>query len=331
MNSFPVRQSTRSAWIERKFFRKVALRVTEPDLGRFSYKIERSVERVLSPKAGFRAMQLARAVATQDRVNDSAMLVAASAIESIIEGNDTVPLLANERALRSLLKAAQPAARFEQDQARIAHLNDVFFGAAGGSFVGSLVDYTNPQNLRLSHVLQNRFGHDALLCFLYAYVALRIGIKAEPVITANRVMVGVSERREDSRTVFGLIDVFDGGRLMTATNVEQIPNRLSSGNANALVPVGTAVDTTAWFRCLVTPLLERYSAENDLFRMAQIQELQRVLSPEDPDLMFGLGKLYFRLGRNAAAQSLMETYVASEAAQFDPEKQFHALSFLARL
>jgi regulator of sirC expression with transglutaminase-like and TPR domain len=103
-------------------------------------------------------------------------------------------------------------------EAAVLRLNHYLFDENG--FHGSRFDYDNVANSYLSDVLENREGLPITIAVVYIELARRIGLKdvcGMPM--PARFMVGYKARVDDMSWKFN--DVFDGGKLLTATQASK--------------------------------------------------------------------------------------------------------------
>ena len=95
--------------------------------------------------------------------------------------------------------------------AAVRRLNRYLFEENG--FHGSRSDYGNPSNSYLNEVLDDREGLPITLSVLYIELARRLGIAGVSGIPLpGRFMVGY---REEEGAEYALVDVYEGGRLLT--------------------------------------------------------------------------------------------------------------------
>jgi regulator of sirC expression with transglutaminase-like and TPR domain len=93
----------------------------------------------------------------------------------------------------------------------VRRLNRYLFEENG--FHGSRSDYGNPSNSYLNEVLDDREGLPITLSVLYIELARRLGVKGvKGIPLPGRFMVGYSEVEGGE---YALVDVYEGGRLLT--------------------------------------------------------------------------------------------------------------------
>jgi regulator of sirC expression with transglutaminase-like and TPR domain len=141
--------------------------------------------------------------------------------------NPDLDVGAYERGFQQMVRELQTDAEIRASTgAAVRRLNRYLFEENG--FHGSRSDYGNPSNSYLNEVLDDREGLPITLSVLYIELARRLGVTGIfGMPLPGRFMVGYSETEGGEHA---LVDVYDGGRLLTlAEGVEEV-------SADGLVP-----------------------------------------------------------------------------------------------
>jgi regulator of sirC expression with transglutaminase-like and TPR domain len=101
------------------------------------------------------------------------------------------------------------------EKAKIKALNDYLFNERG--FHGSRSDYYNRSNSYLNEVLDDREGLPIALSVIYMEVGRQVGLKIEGVGLPGHFVVRHVPKKGEPQ----LIDVFDGGKLMSRADAEK--------------------------------------------------------------------------------------------------------------
>ena len=94
----------------------------------------------------------------------------------------------------------------------LAHTHDLLFDELG--FTGNREDYGHPDNALLPRVLATRRGLPITLCLVYRDVLRRLGVRVHGLNLPGHFLAGVES---PGGVGVAVIDCFDGGRLLTAT------------------------------------------------------------------------------------------------------------------
>jgi regulator of sirC expression with transglutaminase-like and TPR domain len=167
------------------------------------------------------------------RTEDVNLDVAALQVASIeFPALDIAPYLAElDRHAAAISSHMEPSSSGSD---YVAAANDYLFGELG--FAGNTGDYYNPHNSCLNQVLDLRIGIPITLSVVYIEVARRLGRRVYGIGLPGHFVVQYADARYST-----YIDVFDGGRLLTAGGCRDLSKRVSgvdiSENPVLLQPV----------------------------------------------------------------------------------------------
>ncbi len=134
----------------------------------------------------------------------------------------------------------------------VRRLNRYLFEENG--FHGSRSDYSNPSNSYLNEVLDDREGLPITLSVLYIELARRLGVEGVAGIPLpGRFMVGY---REEANSELALVDVYEGGRLLSLEEGVASVSEDGSVPASAKKPALKREILLRMVRNLLGPLLD---------------------------------------------------------------------------
>jgi regulator of sirC expression with transglutaminase-like and TPR domain len=146
---------------------------------------------------------------------DQVDLVRAALLVACLDNEELDPEVYCQEVARMGKELAGRLGKGADDKAKIAALNGYFFSERG--FHGSRVDYDNRANSYLNDVLDDREGLPISLSIIYMELAQRIGLKIAGVGLPGHFVVRHIPAKGDGT----IIDVFNGGRVLTQAEAEE--------------------------------------------------------------------------------------------------------------
>ncbi|MFA7248757.1 MAG: transglutaminase-like domain-containing protein [Dehalococcoidia bacterium] len=205
---------------------------------------------------------------------------------------------------------ARPRAR-----AMMQTVNQLLFRELG--FRGNADHYEDRRNLYMSDVLSERTGVPVTLAIVYAEVCQRAGLDVQPVGLPGHVICRYTPAEPDDETDELLLDVFNGGRILTRQNCQE----LVRGAFGARVPFKEHYLASLLPRQVLQRLLHNLKAgalqHGDEERAARAIDFLLALYPWDLDEIRDRGMLRERLGEVRSALSDLEQYVRYRAGARD--------------
>ncbi len=200
-------------------------------------------------------------------------------------------------------------------RAMIQTVNQLLFRELG--FRGNADHYEDPRNLYLSDVLSERLGVPVTLAIVYAEVCQRAGLDVQPVGLPGHVICRYSPNDPTDEADELLIDVFNGGRILTRHNCQE----LVRGAFGARVPFKDYYLENLLPRQVIQRLLHNLKAgalqQGDEERAARAIDFLLALYPWDLDEIRDRGMLRERLGELRSALTDLEQYVRYRAGARD--------------
>jgi regulator of sirC expression with transglutaminase-like and TPR domain len=200
-------------------------------------------------------------------------------------------------------------------RAMVQAVNQLLFRELG--FRGNADHYEDPRNLYLSDVLSERLGVPVTLAIVYAEVCQRAGLDVQPVGLPGHVICRYSPNDPTDEADEVLIDVFNGGRILTRHNCQE----LVRGAFGARVPFKEYYLTSLLPRQVIQRLLHNLKAgalqQGDEERAARAIDFLLALYPWDLDEIRDRGMLRERLGDLREALTDLEQYVRYRAGARD--------------
>lgn len=200
-------------------------------------------------------------------------------------------------------------------RAMVQAVNQLLFRELG--FRGNVDHYEDPRNLYLSDVLSERLGVPVTLAIMYAEVCQRAGLDVQPVGLPGHVICRYSPNDPTDEADEVLIDVFNGGRILTRHNCQE----LVRGAFGARVPFKEYYLSNLLPRQVIQRLLHNLKAgalqQGDEERAARAIDFLLALYPWDLDEIRDRGMLRERLGDLHEALTDLEQYVRYRAGARD--------------
>ena len=209
-------------------------------------------------------------------------------------------------------------------RAMVQTVNQLMFRELG--FRGNVNHYEDAHNLYLNEVLSERRGIPVTLAIVYAEVCQRAGLDVQPVGLPGHVICRYTPETADPDALDGaapgdagtgesgengevLVDVFNGGRVLTRSNCQE----LVRGAFGARVPFKEYYLSNLLPRQVLQRLLHNLKAralqEGDEDRAARAIDFLLALYPWDLDEIRDRGMLRERLGESRSALTDLEQYV----------------------
>jgi serine protease Do len=180
----------------------------------------------------------------------------------------------------------------------VRRLNRYLFEENG--FHGSRSDYGNPSNSYLNEVLDDREGLPITLSVLYIELARRLGIVGVSGIPLpGRFMVGYRETEEGE---YALVDVYEGGRLLTMQEGVEAVSEDGVVPKTARLPASKRDILLRMIRNLLGPLMDSRSTPKEA-----LPYLELVLALDPDAARERLARAFVREGggqREAAAEDV---------------------------
>jgi serine protease Do len=180
----------------------------------------------------------------------------------------------------------------------VRRLNRYLFEENG--FHGSRSDYGNPSNSYLNEVLDDREGLPITLSVLYIELARRLGIVGVSGIPLpGRFMVGYRETEEGE---YALVDVYEGGRLLTMQEGVDAVSEDGVVPKTARLPASKRDILLRMIRNLLGPLMDSRSTPKEA-----LPYLELVLALDPDAARERLARAFVREGggqREAAAEDV---------------------------
>ena len=200
-------------------------------------------------------------------------------------------------------------------RAMMQAVNQLLFRELG--FRGNADHYEDPRNLYMSDVFSERVGVPVTLAIVYAEVCQRAGLDVQPVGLPGHVICRYSPNDPTDEADELLVDVFNGGRILTHHNCQE----LVRGAFGARVPFKEHYLTNLLPRQVIQRLLHNLKAgalqHGDEERAARAIDFLLALYPWDLDEIRDRGMLRERLGDLHSALSDLEQYVRYRAGARD--------------
>lgn len=174
------------------------------------------------------------------------------------------------------------------DFQRLEHMTEFLFGEVG--LRGNAEDYYDPRNSFLDQVLDRRLGIPITLAVVCIEVGRRVGVPLDGVGFPGHFLL------RHTRHPQILLDPFEGGRLLTVEDCQEILKRVSGGRIEfeprLLRPVGR--------RHILVRILNNlrgvYVERDELERALSVMDRILLLLPDDPDALRDRGLLALHWG-----------------------------------
>lgn len=206
----------------------------------------------------------------------------------------------------------------EGDLERLHRLTGFLFGELG--LRGNNQDYYDPRNNLLNEVLDRRLGVPLTLGILCIEVGRRVGIPLVGIGFPGHFLV-----RHNLHPHL-VLDPYDGGRLLTLRDFEEILERVSGGRLTfeprMLQPVGP--------RQILVRMLNNlrgiYLNQGDFSRALAVVDRVLLLIPEDPEVLRDHGFLSLQWGDPTRGIEDLERYLEAEPEAEDEEQVLAVLA-----
>jgi len=196
-------------------------------------------------------------------------------------------------AERLAKKLAAELPKDADEQAKLAGLNKFLFADRG--FHGSRGDYYNKSNSYLNEVIDDREGLPITLSVLYMELGRRIGLKLEGVPLPGHFMVRLVPAKGDGQ----LIDVFDGGKLVSQAEAEKKVRDVTGQPPDK--EHFQATTKRAIIVRMLRNLISISRGEKDGEGMLRYMELVVALTPDSAEDRWLRGQLRYHGGNKAGA------------------------------
>jgi regulator of sirC expression with transglutaminase-like and TPR domain len=208
------------------------------------------------------------------------------------------PSLAILDRLASEIATRLPPAASGQEFVRAA--NDHLFGDLG--FRGNDIDYNDPGNSCLNHVLDRRTGIPITLSVMYIEVARRL---KRPVMGVG--LPGHFIVQYDDGEYSTYLDPFHSGQVLSAEDCLRIAREHTGAEADrtALEPVGTRYIVVR----MLNNLRSSYFRSKQFAKMVKVTDLLIEAFPENADYYKARGVARLRMRHFRAAREDLELYL----------------------
>jgi regulator of sirC expression with transglutaminase-like and TPR domain len=201
-------------------------------------------------------------------------------------------------------------------RATIDAINQVLFGEC--RLRGNRDDYFDPRNSFLNQVLDRGLGIPITLAVIYQEVARRVGFPLSGVgMPGHFLLKHFDERGEEL-----LIDVFDGGKILTQAGCQQRLDDIYGGQVTLEREHLLAVTNRQVLTRMLNNLRQIYIAGRNLRKATEVLDFVLTLHPRSAEDVKQRAVLLYSSNRQAAALRDFEAYVrlAPEASDIDEIK-----------
>jgi regulator of sirC expression with transglutaminase-like and TPR domain len=202
--------------------------------------------------------------------------------------------------------------RVRNDFDRLAALLDLLFGEEG--LRGNAEDYYDPRNSYLNEVLDRRLGIPITLALVCLEVGKRAGVPLEGVGFPGHFLLRLGNHPHV------LIDPFDGGRLLTQRDCEELLARLTNGEMKFDPRLLRTSGPKQILHRILNNLRGVYLTRSDVGRLVPVLDRMLLLDPEDPTALRERGVLQIRCGDPHLGIRDLETYLGTDAGGDDHEE-----------
>jgi regulator of sirC expression with transglutaminase-like and TPR domain len=206
--------------------------------------------------------------------------------------------------------------------------NQLMFTELG--FSGNHQQYDDPRNLYLNWVLDERKGIPVTLALIYSEVCQRAGLDVRPVGLPGHVICRFTPFTMTSTAEPMLIDVFNGGRVLTEADCQQLVRQTFGGRVQFKDHYLSALTPRQVLQRLLHNLKAGYLHRGDEDRAARVIDLLLALYPWDLDEVRDRGMLRERLGDFDSALRDLEQYLRFRAGARDADTVKDAVRSLRR-
>ncbi|MEL6185442.1 MAG: transglutaminase-like domain-containing protein [Myxococcota bacterium] len=215
------------------------------------------------------------------------------------------PQLTDEEVRQPLDQLAERVSRKAEgvSDGGLDALRVVLFEEAG--FAGRRERYYAPENSLIDQVLATRKGIPITLAVVWLEVARRAGLEAEGVGFPGHFLV-----RHRAGVVWRYVDVFDGGRVLTAADTQQILTTMHGPDARLETSMLEPVSNRALLTRVVLNLKNAYAMADDLMGVVSAGDRLLALDEDLHTERRDRGLAYARLGLASAALADLREYLA---------------------
>jgi regulator of sirC expression with transglutaminase-like and TPR domain len=201
-------------------------------------------------------------------------------------------------------------------RATIEAINQVLFGECG--LRGNRDDYFDPRNSFLNQVLDRGLGIPITLAVIYQEVARRVGFPLVGVgMPGHFLLKHFDERGEEL-----LIDVFDGGKILTQAGCQQRLDDIYGGQVVLEREHLLAVTNRQVLTRMLNNLRQIYIAGRNLRKATEVLDFVLTLHPRSAEDVKQRAVLLYSSNKQSAALRDFEEYVrlAPDASDVDEIK-----------
>jgi regulator of sirC expression with transglutaminase-like and TPR domain len=197
------------------------------------------------------------------------------------------------------------AAAADTIEARASALNAALVGAH--RYEGDRLNYEDLQNANLMRVIDRRKGLPVALGILYLHAGRAQGWSMSGLAFPGHFLLRIEDARES-----GVLDPFNGGRLLDAGDLRRLLQSLSAGEPDLRPEHYAAVADREVLLRLQNNVKLRLKQRGERERAHEIIERMRLLAPERAELASESGALLAELGLLAGAIRDFEAALALE-------------------
>jgi len=225
-------------------------------------------------------------------------------------GLDPEPWLERLDELGARLQPRLRGVRNELD--RLALLTDFVFGEE--RLRGNADDFYDPRNSLLNEVLDRRLGIPITLAVVCMEVGRRAGVLLQGVGFPGHFLLRLAHHPQI------LLDPFDGGRLLTVRDCEEMLERMTRRKEDFDPRLLRPSGPRQILQRILNNLRGIYLQRGDLERTVAVLDRLLLLDPDDPAPLRDRGLLHVRWGDPEQGIGDLESYLAAEADIEDGEE-----------
>lgn len=184
---------------------------------------------------------------------------------------------------------------------KIDALNEVLFEKAG--ITGNYDDYEDLKNANMLDVLERKKGLPVALGILYIILAKSQGWDIEGLSFPGHFIVRLTHEGQRE-----LIDPFNGGRILNASDLRQIIKAVMGQDQELSASYYDSVSSRELLLRLQNNIKMRY-VRDEMYESALEQiEIMMLIAPDEEKLLFDAGILHYQLDNYSQAVDLLEQY-----------------------
>lgn len=241
-----------------------------------------------------------------------------------------------ERRLQDMAETLAQRLRRDRDwqtpQRVVQTVNQLLFTELG--FRGNDAHYNSPRNLDLSEVLAERTGIPVTLAIVYVEVCQRAGLDVSAVGLPSHVICRYrppgGDADSDPSDEGILVDVFNGGALLSVADCQRLVRRAFGGRAPFKPHYLSALTPRQLLQRLLHNLKAGYLQRGDEERAGRAMDFLLALFPWDLDEIRDRGMLRERMGDYPTALSDLEQYVQYRSGARDIQTVTETVRLLRR-